>query len=108
MRKINNMDLNNTPFDVAGTIIGKSDAAVQLPNRFSSANGVNSERLARQINAKASAVIKAISKLEDEVNQIPIDEEIDVVTLDIDVIQRIQSLIKNVYVSFDELTKLGR
>lgn len=105
MQKLNNMDMNNTPFEVAGGIISRKDSAVSIPNRFSSANGVNVERLARQINSGATKVLESISKLNDEIASIAIDEDIDSVTLDASYVKRIQSLIDNVYVSFNNLTK---
>jgi hypothetical protein len=108
MRKLNNMDMNNTPFDVPSGIVGKKDSSVALPNRFSSANGVNSEKLARQINNNASRVLTAISKLDSAVREIPVDDEISVVTLDLETVQRIQSLVDNVHISFQELVKLGK
>lgn len=108
MRKLNNMDMNNTPFDVPSGIVGKRDGSVVLPNRFSSANGINSEKLARQINLNASKVMEAISKLNSAVREIPVDEEIKVVTLDLETVERIQTLVDNVHISFQELTKLGR
>lgn len=97
--------MNNTPFEVAGGIISRKDSAVSIPNRFSSANGVNVERLARQINSGATKVLESISKLNDEIASIAIDEDIDSVTLDASYVKRIQSLIDNVYVSFNNLTK---
>lgn len=108
MQKLNNMDMNNTPFEVSGGIISKRDSAVSIPNRFSSANGVNVEKLARQINRDASKVLDSISKLNDEVSSIAVDEDIDSVTLDASYVKRIQSLIDNVYVSFDNLLKTSR
>lgn len=97
--------MNNTPFEVAGGIISRKDSAVSIPNRFSSANGVNVERLARQINSGATKVLDSISKLNDEIASIAIDEDIEAVTLDASYVKRIQSLIDNVYVSFNNLTK---
>lgn len=100
--------MNNTPFEVAGNIIAKKDAAVVIPNRFSSANGVNVEKLARQINHGASKVMESISKLRETIAALPVDEEIDTITLDAAYIERIQSLIDNVYVSFENLLKTSR
>lgn len=97
--------MNNTPFEVAGGIISRKDSAVSIPNRFSSANGVNVERLARQINSGATKVLESISKLNDEIASIAIDEDIEAVTLDASYVKRIQSLIDNVYVSFNNLVK---
>lgn len=108
MQKLNNMDMNNTPFEVSGGIISRKDSAVTVPNRFSSANGINVEKLARQINTGASKVIQSISKLNEEIASIPVDEELDTVTLDSSYIKRIQSLIDNVYVSFENLLKTSR
>jgi hypothetical protein len=108
MKRINSMDMNNTPFEVPAGMIGKKDVVANVPNNFSSATGVNAEKIARQLNAGATKVLSKINKLKAEIDAIPIDEELGMVTLDLEILQSIQQLTESVYISFEELLKIGR
>ena len=100
--------MNNTPFNVPTGMIGNKDVVTNVPNNFSSATGVNAEKIARQINSGASKVISRIDQLKKEIASIPVDEELGLVSLDSELVKRIQLLTDNVYVAFEELLKIGR
>lgn len=108
MKRINNMDMNNTPFTIPSGMISNMDSSVSVPNKFISATSMNSEKIAMQINDGATDVFERINKLKAEISSIPIDEELGMVTLDLEILKSIQRLAENVYVSFEELLKIGR
>ena len=108
MKRINNMDMNNTPFTIPSGMISNMDSSVSVPNKFISATSMNSEKIAMQINDGATDVFERINKLKAEISSIPIDEELGMVTLDLEILKSIQRLAENVYVSFEDLLKIGR
>lgn len=108
MKRINNMDMNNTPFTIPSGMIGNMDSSVNVPNKFTSATNMNSEKIAMQINHGATDVFERIDKLKAEISSIPIDEELGMVTLDLEILKSIQRLTESVYISFEQLLKIGR
>lgn len=108
MKRINNMDMNNTPFTIPSGMISNMDSSVNVPNKFISATSMNSEKIAMQINDGATDVFERIDKLKAEISSIPIDEELGMVTLDLEILKSIQRLTESVYISFEELLKIGR
>ena len=108
MKRINNMDMNNTPFTIPSGMISNMDGSVNVPNKFTSATNMNSEKIAMQINDGATDVFERIDKLKAEISSIPIDEELGMVTLDLEILKSIQRLTESVYISFEELLKIGR
>lgn len=103
MKRINKMDMNNTPFEVDSKFVHSKDSAYSIPMNFSGVSKKNSERFLREVNNLASKVLKDIEKLKAEVEAIPVDREIDTVVLDIEYVNRISKLVENISVSFSKI-----
>ena len=103
MQRINQMDMNNTPFNIDRKYGRAVDGAENIPMPFTNITSKNSEAFLRDLNLQSELIKKKLGKLRDRLIEIPVDEEIKTVIIDFDTLSGIIKLVDNLHISFEKL-----
>jgi hypothetical protein len=108
MKNISGMDYDNTPFNIPGKMVSGQDSPATIKLPYANANRRNVETIVKQINANAQGARKALADIRKELevfSEIDSMSDVDGITISLDTLKGILSLVEKLNLSFENLLK---
>lgn len=108
MKNISGMDYENTPFSIPGKMVSGQDSPASINVPYANANRRNVENVVKQINVNSKDAREAIAAIKAELEvfaEIGSMSDVDGVTVSLDKLKGILSLIEQLNLSFENLLK---
>lgn len=108
MKNISGMDYDNTPFNIPGKMVSGQDSPATINVPYANANRRNVETVVKQINTHSKDARTAINAIKAELEvfaEIGSMSDVDGVTISLEKLKGILSLVEQLNLSFENLLK---